>query len=1424
MSFVKNQLKLARDALGKKDYVAAKKAANQVLDYEGDNYTAHVFLALSLLELGEFDESERIYRKAVELNPDQPLAYQGLSKFYERREHWDRYAESLMSLIDLYARLDDAVKCGEALQKFIDLRRSRGSKFELVEALSLLLPESSIHDVLLSLPPPDPTNPTSTTTFSIQFALQNSLNTLEEIVNLVEAEEEQTLHREVEKRRMRLGAAGPEQLKKEVGKEIWSKSRLPTLYTEILNHPNTSDELRREIDSKLLRFKYRLLHSIPGSVSTDSYKAKTYGELEELVNGAVLLQSRDELAWIIFLENVDSEDIAGYNYRIMKQFIHLFSTSSMASLLKVHLQYIGVLTNEGNDSDEPLVIVDEDPLDVILDVYPAVSDVLLANRILAQLHLDDGDFENAIKISNNALSILAKSEDNNGRELPSTRVGIQAVLATSLVHLFPPKHHTRALAIIDEVLQTSPNNVICIMGRAYILQGAKKWDEAAPLFEKVAITLTDDNLELGLRAKEEYAWCRYQLGDVDNGLAGLKTVCNTWETLDDREFDHARCLWRIGMCYWDIDGHGPEDAYTFFIRSLKINPGYAPAFTSLGLYYLEHSTPPDPTRASKCFQKAFELDPREVIAAQRLAEGFANDREWDLVEVVSRRTIEGEGGLDGGLKSDSVGSSTRYLPTNAWAWKAVGAVESNRRNYTAAIQAFQIALRAEPEDRISWLRLGEAYSNSGKHAAAVKALGRAHELNPEDWLCLFLIGGVKYRMGQFEDAVAVFESILRQRPSETGVLASLAQTHMELGRKELTDGFQMRAENSLVQAIGVGLNMVEQSHGFRSLAWKIIADSTFVLSRRSTFTNRERICRTLMSVVSFLTPSMDDTIREIISVPNLASKTLSGSMVLEIAVLAYDYRLKLASTSQASVGSAWFDTGISLHCWASAQQSDGADKAKIKAVHCLNQALRDEPGNDIFWASLGNVHFSFNAPAAQHAYIKALEIDSKNVTTWSNLGLLYLHHGDLELANETFYRAQVLDPDSALAWVGQALVALANKHDTDAMVLLEHAIGLSSPIAGADYVFASRAFTEYKSNKLHKTATFDSLLPTFFVLDRYCTQRPADAAGLHLLGLVCESLGHLDFGQKLVKQAISILETAYEETEDVTVEKNYTIANSTLGRINLSLGDFVGAIEIFESVLGLLTDSGDDETTITLRVEAYFSTGLAYFMQQDLKAALDMLQAALNAAADTTTLKGHIIVLLSQTMWAIGTEEFKEMAKTHLLECITTDVENLTAINTLAGMGILTDDDNLVDAALSEMLNLPIEQRREMDPDGNVDYLLMQHHFKQGDIDKALATAQHCVFTEPSSNDERNKLASLMLQLGRPQVTTALLSGSPHAPDVRATIPSLNVSAVAVSLEDAVTDQPSTRIALHHAQRAVMLAPYKLQHWQTLAYVKSRKE
>ena len=46
-------------------------------------------------------------------------------------------------------------------------------------------------------------------------------------------------------------------------------------------------------------------------------------------------------------------------------------------------------------------------------------------------------------------------------------------------------------------------------------------------------------------------------------------------------------------------------------------------------------------------------------------------------------------------------------------------------------------------------------------------------------------------------------------------------------------------------------------------------------------------------------------------------------------------------------------------------------------------------------------------------------------------------------------------------------------------------------------------------------------------------------------------------------------------------------------------------------------------------------------------------------------------------------------------------------------MGILTDDDGLIDAALSELKSLPLDLRHRRDPQRDYSYILKQHHLGQ---------------------------------------------------------------------------------------------------------------
>ena len=349
------------------------------------------------------------------------------------------------------------------------------------------------------------------------------------------------------------------------------------------------------------------------------------------------------------------------------------------------------------------------------------------------------------------------------------------------------------------------------------------------------------------------------------------------------------------------------------------------------------------------------------------------------------------------------------------------------------------------------MRLGEAYAKAGRHVAAVRALNHALELNPDDWVCKYFTAEVKHEMGLFEEAISLLHGICNDQPDEAGPFVLLGQSHLCLGLAQLADGFQIRAEQSFLLAIQVALDIIRRMSGFRMTAWKMIGDAAIHLSNFSTFATGDAICDVLDTIQYLPPPDWAEKVVSIIGLPSFpGDASLTPMTVATVAIHSYLSQISLSSPRQATNQAGWYDLGVSLQTWtllaSKSTPTEDMTFIKDKVIEHFKKALQADPGNDTYWIGLGNAYFAAHPKAAQHAYIKALELDGKSAGTWVNLGLLYFHHGDVELANEALYRAQVLDPDNTGAWVGQFLVARENNHQADATLLLEHAVGLLKPV------------------------------------------------------------------------------------------------------------------------------------------------------------------------------------------------------------------------------------------------------------------------------------------------------------------------------------------------------------------------------------------
>lgn len=293
-----------------------------------------------------------------------------------------------------------------------------------------------------------------------------------------------------------------------------------------------------------------------------------------------------------------------------------------------------------------------------------------------------------------------------------------------------------------------------------------------------------------------------------------------------------------------------------------------------------------------------------------------------------------------------------------------------------------MALRTDSDDQLSWLRLGEAYSKAAQLSPALKALERARELKPDDWICAYFLAEVYRQMGQYQQAIDGFLEILSTQPSELRVLLALAQTHLDFGRAQLAASFTSRAEASFVQSINVILTIVDTSPGFRRIAWKTAADALFELSKMAaTFTDREAVVAMLTQVIPLVADKFQDSLSSLLSsqteLEENSSSSIPGSL-LEVALHAYRYRSSLGFIDDAAAASGSYDLAVILATYSSRMSGNPkAGNFREEAIKCMKDAVNSDPLNDRYWHALGDLYFLSHPKIAQHAYVKALELDDK---------------------------------------------------------------------------------------------------------------------------------------------------------------------------------------------------------------------------------------------------------------------------------------------------------------------------------------------------------------------------------------------------------------------------------------------------------------
>lgn len=1285
---------------------------------------------------------------------------------------------------------DDKTRCQTVVDKYVEFAKKYASRAQYRHALQILLPTGTVFEYL-------------------EGRIPNPAYAYIKIADISELDEKEYINTEIGHRRTRLGAK-IDQVTLDVRREAYQSSKLEDLYSCIIDWTD-DDETRRLYEERLLQHAYEAL-----AVLEPSKKSEKREKVETLARGLVILKHPFSLAWKITLEWKDVEEIKDLDSGLLQEYITHFPEDGFSKVLRGYLDSdlspfpSPSVALEDAEADDFTPMTSEDRLILMTEGMPDCSSSIIASRMMGEYFSQLEEYEGAVTVARGAQKHITAESNISGLGFLNSTDAINIILATALVQYQAPRHHPEARSLFNTVLLRKPSQMSALIGVGLILEEEEDYSEAISFLDRALKRKSDS------RIKAEVAWCKFLTGDCETALYELESCLPEMRGSDVKTKTlRAQTLYRIGVCIWEFDKSrearkARDGAYSKFLAALQADLTFAPAYTSLGIYYADYAK--DKKRARRCFQKAVELSGSEVRSAERLADSFANSEEWDLVETIAQRVIES------GKVKPAPGSKKKGV---SWPFVALGVVQLNRQEYTQSVVSFQSALRISPNDYHAWIGIGEAYHNSGRYIAATRAFEQAQTLlsNPnyrkseDDWFCKYMLANVKRELGEYETAIEGYEGVLSSRPLEIGVRVALLQTFVESAWRSIEIGHFERSVHLAKNTIRLASNFTNRYNAFN--LWKAVGDACSIFAFVQAYTAEFPLQEVQTILGSNFTPDEQDLINldkvdtQALHVQPDHEKIVSFlELILYATILVHKRSIQASLEDVHARAVAWYNLG-----WAEFRAyfcgierglalKGGAMRYLKASVQCFKRAIELEAGNSEFWNSLGIVTVDLNPRVAQHSFIRSLHLNERNPRVWANLGTFYLMQEDYELANHAFTRAQSADPDYAHAWVGQGILAQRFEDFGEFHGLCAHAFAIAeaaSTIVKQQYTMSAFDHLTSSSSSGEAGAT---LQPQFALKQLQC-QLPSDFAFRHISSLFSERVADMDSATESLQLICSALESEYEATEESIVLSRFSEAKSDLSRVLLARQDFSSAVEEAETALSL---SDDEEPASTrrakLRLSANLTAGLAYYHQGLMDSALGMFRNALNESQDDP----DIICLLIQVLWAKGGDEARKNVRDQLLNCINRFPGQFDASILLGVITILDGDSNGNQAILPKLQDLRIRDTLTTIQQQQVTRLLIANEF---------------LYFEKSNSDSgvRDEVTtSVMLSPSQPSTWAQLAESrqEPYPSEMAKLTALRSVNRGLLKADDLCQAYSGTN-RLDDAQRAVMVAPWAEQGWEVFS-------
>ncbi|KAL6449637.1 LOW QUALITY PROTEIN: SKI3 Superkiller protein 3 [Candida maltosa Xu316] len=1295
MSSVKKYLKSAKAALESNDPESALDYANDALEEDPKCYFAYVFQGKSYQLLRDIPKAIKSFQKATKIEPDNLLAWKGYFQVTKTIEDYELFFNVLTNIVRI---LNESL--GEALRdmrNYLDVNKYKSNDQLFEFYLRSILPGSELGDLIGS-------------------AIEPTDVTVKKLLDFKLTQVEKQVTNRISKERVKFGRTITQEQKAHLDGIAWSyyqDQSIVQLFDMFLNVCN-DDGLRRKYEEKLLKFKYELLKICPD-------KQSWYENIKQQIDDMILVDTRSLFCWnlyfdwsdvktvndldeskiIAYLQNFQNEGLGLILFAFVMSDISPYNKEKIVKSLSAYKsdktkKENGDMTFE-NDEDAKVLHDLADPEDeeaeedvsqyylpqdevlgLILEGYSKAQNSTLAGRIIVNYYIHLKQYSEASDKCREGIRSLAEIQRTFGIDLKNTKEDFLCSLAIVYTYYEAPKNYNRAVQLYEKILESDPENVKAQVGKGLIYVERGELTEARSILEAV-VTKHPDNIE----AQSEYYWCLIKLGEHGEGRKGLTGFLGkiTGGDLHSRE-TRAVARWRIAKSYImedDKNDDNIKECYSNSVQSLKDSDLYAPSYTLLGVLFNDYYN--DEARAQKCFYKAFDLDVNEITAARYLVESATLKNEWEVARVLAKRVIDNE-------------SSRRLImresvhEDRAWPYRVLGCGALNVQDDAKAVEWFQNALRLDANDLECWVGLGEAYYNCGRYDAAAKVFNHALTLKEDNWVVKYMLGVVICEMKEYNQGLTYLYEALEMKPNEECIISAIYEANIENTQRFIQTGFFGRAINANLKAI----SFIKQSllrNSASQKAWKSLGEALKVFTKI-----QERIAEVPFKDIFeiFEHIGFED------SVSIIPEVTLDDSISLKHAQSLYEKDEKIesvfvliilcavagveylpAKANKILRATAIYNLGLSL---LEAYQAQNTVSFQNFAITLLKKSIQLEPNNANYWIALGNAYFSTNPQISQHCYIKATTLEVKDAEIWVNLASLFLRYGDTELSQETFLRAQSVAPQDAQSWLGHAVAADILGDESKASGYYTHAFTLSKgQLALAQFLYGLSVINKSKNSDPRDIETAQEFSMSNHAMQQYLKYYPEDEAGLSIALSVAERCKDFESALQLGIKLSELYEKQYEKDEDEKVLQKFSNVKSQLARIYLGLGKYEDALENAQMALEL---HESPEILLSTRI----TMGLCHFFLNDFPSALQELKIVLAEYNQSS----RIVSLISQVLYAHGTEETKQAAIDQLFAHIEENGSSLLVVLTLGAISLVDQLDDYLPAIKEELASLGLNE------------------------------------------------------------------------------------------------------------------------------------